>query len=222
MTGIAGGFVRTAAFAFPVTMTSTPIPIRVSENPGEGVWPLVTAARERTRELALRLFISIHGAYLSSTRDRHHGPTTPMAATVQTCLHEMKRNFGIACLLLLLVAAVYAGMWLYGRKTARPLYGNFDVDSHCSGGHDIFLELDSSDAYFNCPGHRDRRHIGIVTRTENSATIIDPKGPWARVHWNAGVHTVTFLGNTTTTAPLRIGQVTEHWRTELPKYLPEH
>lgn len=105
---MAAGFVRTAAFDFSVTMYS--FTILIYENPG------AIAVRDRIREQALRLFISIHGAYLSSTRHRHHGPTTPMAATVQTCLNEMKRNFGIACVLLLVMAAVYARLWFRARS----------------------------------------------------------------------------------------------------------
>ena len=81
-----------------------------------GAWPLAMAARDRLRELALRLFISLHAAYLSSTRDRHHGPTSPMAATLQTCLNEMKRSLGIACVLLLVAVAIMARTWFRSRR----------------------------------------------------------------------------------------------------------
>ena len=119
MTRIAGGFVRTAAFDFPAAMTSSPIPTRVSEIPWEGCERSLPVAREHgLREAALWLFISIHGAYVSFTRHRHNEPSSPMGAAMQSCLTEMKRSLGIAWLLLLVVAAVYLGRWLYGRKTA--------------------------------------------------------------------------------------------------------
>ena len=91
--------------------------ILFSGNPG--VWPTAMAARDHARELVLRLFISLHAAYLSSTRDRHHGPTSPMAATLQTCLNEMKRSIGIACVLLLVGAASKSRAWVRSRRSGR-------------------------------------------------------------------------------------------------------
>jgi len=94
-----------------------PSTILISENPGG--WHGALAARDHARELVLRLFISLHAAYLSSTRDRHHGPTSPMAATLQTCLNEMKRSFGIACVLLLVVAAIIVRAWFRSRRAGQ-------------------------------------------------------------------------------------------------------
>ena len=39
-----------------------------------------------------------------------------MAATLQTCLNEMKRSFGIACVLLLVVAAIMVRAWFRSRR----------------------------------------------------------------------------------------------------------
>ena len=40
-----------------------------------------------------------------------------MAATVQTCLNEMKRSLGIACLLLLVMAAISVRVWFHARRS---------------------------------------------------------------------------------------------------------
>ena len=42
-----------------------------------------------------------------------------MAATLQTCLNEMKRSFGIACVLLLVVAAIIVRAWFRSRRAGQ-------------------------------------------------------------------------------------------------------
>lgn len=113
---------------------------------------------------------------------------------------------------------------------ARPLYGDFDMGLKCMGGHEIFLRLEEHEAFNNCPGHRDKDLIGKLERTGNSAIILRKKDniPWMRVDWNGSFHSLVFLqsrnsstleGMASKLTPLP--QVTNPFRTKLPRYLPE-
>ena len=133
--------------------------------------------------------------------------------------------------LLLAVTAVFFGTWIYLKSQAQPLYGNFDVGMKCMGGHEIFLDLEFSHAYQNCPGHRDRKLIGRIVRTKDSATIIDLRDstPWLRIEWNGTTHSVSVIEKPDSQSTIGMisasqttNQVNNPWRLWLPRLLPEN
>lgn len=143
----------------------------------------------------------------------------------------MKKRIVITvCVLSLTAIVIFFCVWTYTKNQTKPLYGNFDIGMKCMGGHEIFLDLETSNAYENCPGHRDRKRINRVVRTRNSVTILDPRDdlPWFRVDWNGSVHSLSFLKRPDSQSlmgmiPIRgpIHQVTNPWRLWLPRLLPE-
>ena len=125
----------------------------------------------------------------------------------------------------------YSLPWIRSARAARPLYGTFDIQMKCMGGHEIFLELDGASAYDNCPGHRDRKRVGRVVRDANTATIVDLRDeqPWFRIEWDGSKHVLVFLKRSDSSSifgmiPVRgaIQQVTNPWRLWLPRLQPEH
>jgi hypothetical protein len=110
---------------------------------------------------------------------------------------------------------------LVAASKARPLYGNFDIGLRCMGGHEIFLYLDETHAYENCPGHRDLDPMGPVVRTSDSLTILHSEDgtPWLRINYDGSRHMLT---NAEKGWSKFLPQVANPWRTWLPKLLPEH
>lgn len=104
---------------------------------------------------------------------------------------------------------------------ARPLYGNFDMGLRCMCGHDIFLYLDETQANENCPGHPDLNPMGPVVRAKDSLTILHSEDgtPWLRIDYDGSRHTVTSAEKGKSED---LPQVSNPWRTLLPKLLPEH
>jgi hypothetical protein len=131
-----------------------------------------------------------------------------------------KKLVKIASVVALLLVIIYFVPVLVARSKARPLYGDFDMGVQCMGGHEIFLRLDEEKAFDNCPGHRDLRSVGRVERTNNSITIhrTHDDVPWCRVDFDGSDHSFTFL---TTNSTRDLPQVSNPWRTWLPRFLPE-
>ena len=134
----------------------------------------------------------------------------------------MKRRLLIAVVVIVLLGALgYVVPRLVAESKARPLYGNFDMGLRCVGGHEIFLYVDETHAYENCPGHRDLDLIGSVIRSEDSFSIQRAKDstPWVRVDYDGSRHMATSEEKGWTE---ELPQVANPWRTWLPKILPEH
>ena len=134
----------------------------------------------------------------------------------------MKRRLLIAVAVIVPLGALgYLGPRLVAASKARPLYGNFDMGLRCMGGHEIFLYLDETQAYENCPGHRDLDPMGPVVRAKDSLTILHTKDstPWLRIDYDGSRHTVTSAEKGWSED---LPQVANPWRTWLPKLLPEH
>jgi hypothetical protein len=136
----------------------------------------------------------------------------------------------IATLILIGVSGFVITMVLHARA-AKPLVGVFDIQLKCMGGHEIFLELTKSEAYSNCPGHRDRKKVADIIRNASSVTVIDPRDdqPWFRIEWNGSLHSLVFLKrpdsqSTFGMIPVRgkLEQVSNPWRLWVPLVLPEH
>jgi len=81
----------------------------------------------------------------------------------------------VACAVAL-VLLIAAGVWVRDKSRARPLYGVFDIDSRCIGGHESFLTLEETAAYDDCPGHRIKKNIGRVERSGNEAIVHSLRG----------------------------------------------
>jgi|GEM_PF-6368176 len=142
----------------------------------------------------------------------------------------IKRITIIVGVLALLMIAAFLGFWLYNRSQCQPLYGNFDIGTKCMGGHEVFLDLDTRYAYYNCPGHRDRRKIGNLVRAKDSVTIFNARddSPFYRIDWDGSAHSLSFLkmrdsDSVKDDVPVRraISQVTNPSRLWLPTMLPE-
>lgn len=89
------------------------------------------------------------------------------------------------------------------------------------GGHEIFMDLDNTEAYENCPGHRNRRRIGRLDRDATSATVIGAREtPLMRFEWNGSSHSVHWLLSANSSS-LPIAQTTNPWRLWIPRFLPE-
>ena len=143
----------------------------------------------------------------------------------------MRKSFWVGAAVILAIAiAAYLTTWIVIKYRSQPLHGTFDVGMKCMGGHEIFLDLESGDAYDACPGHRSRDRIGKVVRNNNSATIIDSRdgAPWIRIDWDGSSHSLSFLKVPDSTSlmgmiPLRghVHQVTSPWRLWAPRFFPE-
>ena len=120
---------------------------------------------------------------------------------------------------LLSVLVYFVPIWISSAK-ARPLYGDFDLDVRCMGGHEIFLHLDEDEAFDHCPGHRDMRSLGRIERSANSVTVRRKKddAPLYRVDFKGGNHSLNFLRGS---PPHDLPHVNNPWRTWLPRFLPE-
>ncbi len=141
-----------------------------------------------------------------------------------------KRVFVIAgciCGLMLLIAA---GVWVREKSRARPLFGIFDIGSHCMGGHEIFLTLEETAAFDECPGHRSKKHIGRIERTGNEVIVhrLKDDAPYLRISWDGTGHSLTYNDRPRASASpdeqlrrIPLPQVTNPFRTRLPRYLPE-
>lgn len=144
--------------------------------------------------------------------------------------HIMKERIASITVLMTIGALVaYFSAWAYNKSHSRPLYGLFDVGMKCMGGHEIFLELDSNDAFANCPGHKDRSRVGRIIRTATSVMVVDPRddSPWFRIDWDGTGHSLSFVkrpdsGSTMGMIPIRgpIHLVTNPWRVWIPRLLP--
>jgi hypothetical protein len=133
----------------------------------------------------------------------------------------MKRKLPIAIGAFVLFGGLgYIVPRLVSASNARPLYGNFDMGMKCMGGHEIFLYLDGSGAYENCPGHRDMSPMGPIARSAASVTILHAKDstPWLRIDYDGSVHQVTRVRDGRV---YDLPQVSNPWRTWFPKLLPE-
>jgi hypothetical protein len=126
------------------------------------------------------------------------------------------------------IALAIAAFWILASVKSRPLYGYYDIDARCMGGHEIFLDLKMDLAYQYCPGHRDRKLVGRVIRDSSSATVVDPKDGklWFRIDWNGIGHSLTFLkdGDSSSVIGLirdhkDLHQVTSPFRIWLPRIL---
>ena len=102
---------------------------------------------------------------------------------------------------------------------SRPLYGYFDMELTCIGGHEIFLFLDVDKAYENCPGHRDLSLMGRLDRNDKTVTIYreNHDAPWYRVVRDGSAHFLVFLDDS---SKHNLPQVNNPWRTWLPRLLP--
>ena len=91
------------------------------------------------------------------------------------------------------------------------------------GGHEIFLELDSTEAFDYCPGHRSREKLAYIIRSDTAVTLLNEVdySPWLYISWDGSSYTVYKLNQKDEQAPVNIHQVTNPWRTWLPKLLPE-
>ncbi len=147
-----------------------------------------------------------------------------------TFANKMKKPIVIFGSLLIIGLIVYVVPRLYATSSARPLEGIFDVGMECMGGHEVFLELSGSEAFDNCPGHRERKMRAKVIRDNKTATIIDPRDdqPWIRIEWDGSGHSMEFLKRPDSQSvfgmfPARgeIDQVTNPWRLWIPRLLPE-
>ncbi|GAA5479730.1 hypothetical protein [Haloferula helveola] len=123
-------------------------------------------------------------------------------------------------LIALLGGSVYLIPRWVAASRARPLYGNFDIGLRCMGGHEIFLFLAETRAYDNCPGHRSLDSPAEVIRTETSVTILNSRDqtPRLRIDYDGSRHTITSIERGWTED---LPQVSNPWRTWLPKILPE-
>lgn len=160
--------------------------------------------------------------------DTQDSTTLTGSAGYQATLWK-KRIATITVLITILALVVYFSAWAYSKSQSRPLFGIFDIDYKCMGGHEIFLDLDSSDAFFNCPGHRDRKRAGRIIRSDTTVVVLDLlDSPWLRIDWDGSGYSLSFLqppgGESkvgTIPAPVPIQQVTNPWRLWIPRLLPE-
>lgn len=141
-----------------------------------------------------------------------------------------RKLFIIAGSVIALVIFVSVGFWIHEKNQARPLYGDFDLELRCAGGHEIFLRLEESAAYNNCPGHKDKALIGRIERTPEAVLVHRKKddAPWMRITWDGKQHHLEFLQRRNSSTlegmtPVRgvLAQVLNPFRTILPRYLPE-
>ncbi|MGJ8643126.1 MAG: hypothetical protein ACSHX9_06940 [Luteolibacter sp.] len=134
----------------------------------------------------------------------------------------MKRKKAI--LLLSCVLCIGLVAWrlpiLLQKSKAKPLQGYFG-SWNCACGHENFYELVGNDAFEICPGHRERKHLGKVIRTKDTATVISPKtkAPTLIFTYDGTKHFCDLLYSGS--VPIPFEQINNPWRTVLPKYLPE-
>lgn len=134
----------------------------------------------------------------------------------------MKRKILLTTIMVgLLSLIVYFVPIIVASMKARPLYGNFDIEMKCMGGHEIFIYLGEYEAFQHCPGHRDMDPMGRIERHEGYVIIHDKMDdtPWIRVFLEGSDHSIIFLDKTSSH---ELPQVNNPWRTWLPKILPGH
>ena len=134
----------------------------------------------------------------------------------------MKRKLGIAFAIVgLFCALIYFAPIIVSTSKAKPLYGNFDMQAQCMGGHEIFLFLAEDEAFTHCPGHREMNPLGIIERHESYVIIssLDGGSPMFKIHYDESTHRFESLRNS---SQEEVPQVNNPWRTFLPKFLPEH
>jgi hypothetical protein len=109
----------------------------------------------------------------------------------------------------------------FATSKSRPLYGNFDIGIRCMGGHETFLYLDEAHAYYHCPGHRDMKAMGRIVRSKDSLVIfrLRDNTAWLRVDHDGNRHRVTSMDKGWSE---EFKQVSNPWRTWLPRLLPKH
>ena len=93
----------------------------------------------------------------------------------------MKRVILIAIVICLTLAAIATPI-VVEKSKEEPLYGLFSVPGHrCICGHQIFWELQRSEAFDTCLGHGQRDLHGALERTKDSVIVTHHKNPEFKV-----------------------------------------
>ena len=118
------------------------------------------------------------------------------------------------------VLLIYALPILFQNARAKPLHGYFGTIT-CACGHEIFYELTDDKAFEVCPAHHEKKFLGKVIRTRDTATVISPEDHVLEYifTYNGSTHSCDFLYPGSSPGPIE--QISNPWRTHFPKYLPE-
>lgn len=108
-----------------------------------------------------------------------------------------------------------------GSAQAKPLLGSFLI-ARCGCGHDIFYLIEETQAFDYCPGHKERKLIGSVTRTGNWVSVgrARDSAPDFELKQEKGGYFLRYssLKDDDWHA---VDQITNPWRTSLRSYFPE-
>ena len=108
-----------------------------------------------------------------------------------------------------------------GFAQALPLQGSFLL-GQCACGHEIFYLIEEAQAFDYCPGHKEKKLVGPVSKNGDLIRISRAKdlAPDFELKLENGGHYLRFL-------PVKddewhyVDQVTNPWRTSLRSYFPE-
>ena len=108
-----------------------------------------------------------------------------------------------------------------GSARAKPLQGSFLV-AGCACGHEIFYLIEHEHAYDYCPGHKEKKLIGPVSRNGNLISVFRARDsvPDFDLKFEKGNHYLKFL-SIKDHEWNKIDQITNPWRTLLRSYFPE-
>ena len=108
-----------------------------------------------------------------------------------------------------------------GLAQAKPLLGSFML-ARCVCGHDIFYLIEETQAFDYCPGHKEKKLIGPVTRAGNLVRVARARdsAPVFELKLEKGGYFLKFssLKDDDWDA---VDQITNPWRTSLRSYFPE-
>lgn len=103
---------------------------------------------------------------------------------------------------------------------AKPFVGSFNTGG-CACGHEIFYLIENDDAFYYCPGHREKRLVGPVSKVADGIEVSDliKKTPDFRIRLEDGDFIFKFASEKSRWHVVE--HVTNPWRTSLRWYLPE-
>ncbi len=115
---------------------------------------------------------------------------------------------------------VWAVPLAVGFFNAKALQGCFLIGS-CGCSHDIFLLVEEKEAFNYCPGHKDKKLIGPVSRSADVITIIRARDslPIYEIKRDNGAYFLSF--SPTKGSWRQVDRITNPWRTTLRSYFPE-
>lgn len=132
-----------------------------------------------------------------------------------------KRLVKIGRAALVVILLIWVVPVAFGFFSAKTLQGCFRLAS-CACGHDVFLLVEEKEAFDYCPGHKEKKLIGPVSRSGDLITVLRAKDsrPEYEIKREDGVYFLRFL-SIKNNSWSQVDRITNPWRTTLRSYFPE-